>query len=50
MVILLNISPYKRLIDGELMVPYHKKHVFSGLYIYQLVLPEPANSQDGENK
>ena len=32
------------------MVPYHKKHIFSGLYIYKLVLPEPANSQKEENK
>ena len=31
-------------------VPYHKKHVFSGLFIYKLVLPEPANSQNEENK
>ena len=27
-----------------------KKHVFSGLYIYKLVLSEPANSQNEENK
>ena len=27
-----------------------KKHIFSGLYIYKLVLPEPANSQNEENK
>ena len=27
-----------------------KKHVFSGLYIYKLVLPEPTNSQNEENK
>ena len=33
-----------------LKVPYHKKHVFSALYIYKLVLPEPANSQKEENK
>ena len=26
------------------------KHVFSGLFIYKLVLPEPANSQNEENK
>ena len=31
-------------------VPYHKKHIFSGLYIYKLVLPGPANSQNEENK
>ena len=33
-----------------LKVPYHKIHVLSGLYIYKLVLPEPANSQNEENK
>ena len=33
-----------------LKVPYYEKHVFSGLYIYKLVLPEPANSQNQENK
>ena len=33
-----------------LKVPYYEKHVFSGLYIYKLVLPEPANSQNEENK
>ena len=33
-----------------LKVPYHKKHVFSGLNIYKPVLPEPANSQNEENK
>ena len=27
-----------------------KKHVFSGLYIYKLVLPEPASSQNEERK
>ena len=27
-----------------------KKQVFSGLYIYKLVLPEPANSPNEENK
>ena len=27
-----------------------KKHVFSGLYIYKLVLPEPANSLNEVNK
>ena len=31
-------------------VPYYEKHVFSALYIYKLVLPEPANSQNEENK
>ena len=33
-----------------LKVPYYEKHVFSGLYMYKLVLPEPANSQNEENK
>ena len=33
-----------------LKVPYHKKHVFSALCIYKLVLPEPANSPNEENK
>ena len=33
-----------------LKVPYYEKHIFSGLYIYKLVLPEPANSQNEENK
>ena len=35
---------------AKLKVPYHKKHIFSGLSIYKLVLPEPANSQNEENK
>ena len=34
----------------NLKVPYYEKQVFSGLYIYKLVLPEPANSQNEENK
>ena len=34
----------------ELKVPYYEKHVFSGFYIFQLVLPEPANCQNEENK
>ena len=29
---------------------HYEKHVSSGLYIYKLVLPEPANSKSGENK
>ena len=33
-----------------LKVPYYEKHIFSGLYIYKLVLPEPANSQNEQNK
>ena len=37
-------------IEFILKVPYHKKHVFSALYIFKLVLPEPANSQKEENK
>ena len=32
------------------MVTFYEKHIFSGLYIYKLVLPESANSQNGENK
>ena len=31
-------------------VPYYEKHVFSGVYIYKLVLPEPTNSQNMEGK
>ena len=30
--------------------PYHEKHIFPALYIYKLVLPEPANSLNEENK
>ena len=33
-----------------LKVPYYKKQVFCGFYIYKLVLPEPANSQNKEKK
>ena len=33
-----------------LKVPYYEKHVFSGLYVYKLVLPEPTNSKNEENK
>ena len=33
-----------------LKVPYYDKHIFSGLYIYKLVLHEPANSQNEESK
>ena len=33
-----------------LKVLYYEKHVFSGLYIYKLVLHEPANSQNEESK
>ena len=32
-----------------LKVPYDEKLVFSGLYIYKLVLAEPANSQNEES-
>ena len=36
---------------GDLLkVPYYEKHIFSGLYIYKLVLPEPANSLNEEKK
>ena len=35
---------------SSLKVLYYQKHVFSGLYIYKLVLPEPTNSQDEESK
>ena len=35
---------------AHLKVPYDEKHVFSGLYVYKLLLPEPANSQNDENK
>ena len=33
-----------------LKVPYYEKQVFSGFYIYKLVLPEPTNSQNEEIK
>ena len=33
-----------------LKVPNYEKHVFSGLYIYKLVLSEPANCQNEEIK
>ena len=33
-----------------LKVPYCEKHVFSGLYIYKLVLLESTNSQNEESK
>ena len=36
--------------SGPLNIPYYEKHVFSGLYIYPLVLPEPTNSQNEESK
>ena len=35
---------------SSLKVPYYIKYVFSGLYIYKLVLPEPTNSQNEESK
>ena len=35
---------------SSLKVLYYEKHVFSGLYIYKLVLPEPTNYQDEESK
>ena len=37
-------------IEAILKVPYYEKHIFSGLYIHKLVLPEPANSQNEESK
>ena len=33
-----------------LKVPYYEKHSFSGFYMYKPVLPDPANSQNEENK
>ena len=33
-----------------LKVPYYEKHIFSGVYIFKLVLPEPTNSQNEESK
>ena len=33
-----------------LRVPYYEKHIFSGAYIYKLVLPWPTNSQNEESK
>ena len=33
-----------------LKVSYYEKHVLSGLYTYKLVLPEPTNTQNEENK
>ena len=33
-----------------LKVPYYEKHVFSGLYICKLVLPEPTNSQNEDSR
>ena len=34
----------------DLKVPYHEKHVFYGVYICKLVLPEPTNSTNEESK
>ena len=34
----------------NLKVPYYEKHIFSGLYIYEVVLSKPANSQNEKNK
>ena len=34
----------------SLKVPYYEKRVFFDLYIYKLVLPEPANSQNYQRK
>ena len=33
-----------------LKIPYYEKHIFSGLYIYKVVLPEPSNSKNEESK
>ena len=38
------------LICHILKVPYYENHILSGLYIYKLVLPEPANTQNEENR
>ena len=35
---------------SNLKVPYYEKDIFFGLYKYKLFLPEPANSQNEENK
>ena len=40
----------KNSVNYSLKVPYYEKHVFSGLYIYKLVLPEPSNPQNEEIK
>ena len=37
-------------VDMSCFKGYHEKHVFSALYIYKLVLPEPINSQNEESK
>ena len=34
----------------KLKVPYNEKQVFSGLYVFKLVLPESTNSQNEESK
>ena len=34
----------------DLKVLYYENHIFSGPYIYKLVLPEPASSQNEESK
>ena len=33
-----------------IIISYYENHVFSGVYIYNLVLPEPTNSQNEESK
>ena len=30
--------------------PYYEKHIFCGVLLYKLVLPEPTNSQNEESK
>ena len=41
---------FLKLESMELKVPYCEKHIFSGLYIYKLVLSEPTNCQSVESK
>ena len=36
--------------SATLKVPYYEKHIFSGVYVYKLVLPELTNSQNEESK
>ena len=43
-------AAYFELSFSFLKVPYYEKHVFSGLYIYKVVHPEPTNSQNEESK
>ena len=41
---------YMVVVDWCIKGPILKKTCFSGLFIYKLVLPQPANSQNEENK